>query len=238
MKIGFYITTYNDVENLKNLLFDLTLQCDSEFQVVVIDAGSSDGTPLVLEEYMNSLNLQFISEADRGIYYGLNKAIHLMSASHCLCIGSDDRIYNKNFILELNKMDLSKNKIYYSNILIAGRYSARYKQFPYPEAFQSGYGGLAHLHHQSALIPYWVLRKYMYDTAYATYADLDLMLKAQREVSLEKLDVVGVCFNSSGASGSFKSVFKRLTEIIKIRRSNGLPSLNVKILCSFFRQLF
>jgi glycosyltransferase involved in cell wall biosynthesis len=237
MKISLYITTFNDVENLKNLLSDLTLQCDREFQVVIVDAGSSDGTPLVLKGYMHFLNLRIISEADRGIYFGLNKAIHLMSTSHCLCLGSDDRIHNKQFISELNKMDLNENKMFYTDISIKGSHSIRDKRFLQPRAFQSEYGGLAHLHHQSALIPYWVLRKYMYDTAYPTYADLDLMLKAQREVSLEKLDIDGVCFNSSGASGSFKSVFKRLTEIIKIRRSNGLPSLNVKILCSFFRQL-
>ena len=150
MKITIYITCFNEAENINILLSDLEKQSDSRFKVVVVDANSNDNTVDVLRYYERKLNLKYISKADNGIYFGLNKAISLIKNGHCLCLGADDRVLSKDFILDLNKEVNNLSVIYYTNLFINNGKYLRLKEYPIPAKFKKMYGGLAHLHHQTA----------------------------------------------------------------------------------------
>lgn len=237
-KIILYITTFNNKDKLEQLLSDLSLQTCQAFQVVVVDAASTDDTTDSLKAYQSRLNIKFISRQDTGIYYGLNTAIELMDGGHCLCLGSDDRIYNKEFISQLHRYDMCETKIYYTNITIDSHNQKRTKNFPDPVRFQQLYGGLAHLHHQSILIPFWLLKQLKYNVIFETYADLDLILRSQKHADLEKININGVCFNASGVSSSIRTALSRFKEILTIRRMNGLRPFNLRVLYSLMRQIF
>ena len=238
MLITVYITTYNNCSGLNKLLNDFLKQTVDTAHIVVVDAKSTDDTNKVLLEYSSKLNLTYISESDRGIYYGLNKAINLMSNSHCVCIGSDDRVFNKCYIEDLTNVICDSNVAYYTDIILSSGMNVRRKSYPEPETFKTQYGGLAHLHHQSVLIPYWVLNKLRYNTTYPTYADLDLMLKAQSMIDIQRVPIEGVVFNAHGYSSTINSAVKRYCELTSIRRSNGLAAHSLRTILSSVRQLF
>jgi len=222
---------------LEILLSDLAAQSVLNFDVTVVDSLSSDNTLDILEKYSRKLDLNYISEDDAGIYYGLNKAIRLCNGTHCLCLGADDRIIDSDFVAKLIDSNLNPDILYYTDIWIKQKSLVRKKFYKDYYDFKCCYGGLAHFHHQTALIPLAFLSKTEYDTRFQTYSDLDLMFRAQANMHCKKLDICGVLFSSSGVSGSFKSVFRRLTEIMKIRRSNGLSTLNMRVIFSLLRQL-
>lgn len=81
--------TYNSIEFLPQLVESLQNQTNKDFEWVVADGGSTDGTL----DYLNSihdLKITLISEPDFGIYDAINKAIKVSLADYYIVIGSDD----------------------------------------------------------------------------------------------------------------------------------------------------
>ncbi len=60
----------------------------SDFEHIIIDGGSTDGTLEVLARYPH---LKVISEADRGVYDAFNKGVHLAQGEVVAFLNSDDR---------------------------------------------------------------------------------------------------------------------------------------------------
>lgn len=87
--LSIITATYNAVEVLPQLLASLRSQTDLDFEWVVMDAVSTDGTVEILKD-IGDLRLVYRSEPDFGIYDALNKAIRLCSGDYYLVIGADD----------------------------------------------------------------------------------------------------------------------------------------------------
>jgi len=62
-------------------------------EIVVVDGGSSDGTPAWLESQRSRLTA-FVSEPDRGVYDAMNKGLALAHGEWVLFLGADDRLVN------------------------------------------------------------------------------------------------------------------------------------------------
>ncbi|NRQ42225.1 glycosyltransferase [Rheinheimera sp. YQF-2] len=102
MKISIITATYNSAACLPNLISSLKAQTHKDFDWVVVDGGSTDGTRDLLEESKVGLNVKFISEPDFGIYDALNKGIKLLSSDYYLVVGSDD-VLSPNCIEQYSK---------------------------------------------------------------------------------------------------------------------------------------
>jgi glycosyltransferase involved in cell wall biosynthesis len=89
--IGVIIPTYNRSEVLFTCLRHLEQQDTSDFEVVIVDDGSTDVTPQLLEEYQRQtpLNLRCIRQDNGGPAHARNKAISILRAPVCLIIGDD-----------------------------------------------------------------------------------------------------------------------------------------------------
>lgn len=82
MKISIIVVTYNDRNHLKLTLDSILSQDYSNFECIVIDGKSSDGTLDILKKYEikfknQNLIFQWKSEKDAGIYDAINKGIEL-----------------------------------------------------------------------------------------------------------------------------------------------------------------
>ena len=74
-KISFSIITVSRIKKIRNKFKSLTNQTYKNFEQIVIDGGSTDGT---LDIIKNSKNLSFwSSEKDRGLYDAMNKGIKI-----------------------------------------------------------------------------------------------------------------------------------------------------------------
>jgi hypothetical protein len=87
--ISIISATYNCVNELPKLIDSIRCQTDKNFEWIVSDGASSDGT-LDLLEAVNDINIVFVSEKDFGIYDALNKALALSSGEYYLVAGADD----------------------------------------------------------------------------------------------------------------------------------------------------
>lgn len=90
VSISILTATYNAEQHLPRLIQSLRDQSDPDFQWVVIDGGSTDGTLSQLQDAGDILGY-LRSEPDFGIYHALNKAVAVASGAYYLVAGADDR---------------------------------------------------------------------------------------------------------------------------------------------------
>lgn len=91
MRVSFITATYNLVcagrgEMLRRCAHSMARLSDCEY--LIADGGSKDGTVELLQE----LNLDFVSEPDRGIYDALNKGVRRAKGEWIHILGCDDYI--------------------------------------------------------------------------------------------------------------------------------------------------
>ncbi len=89
--IGVIIPTYNRSAALAICLEHLERQTWKNFEVIVVDDGSTDSTPEMLAEFRQhtSLHLRLIRQNNSGPARARNVAIDLLQTPLCLMIGDD-----------------------------------------------------------------------------------------------------------------------------------------------------
>jgi hypothetical protein len=90
--ISVVTATRNAVQHLPKLIASLRGQTDSDFEWVVADGASDDGT-LELLRSVTDIRIVVSSQADSGIYDALNRAIGIASGEYYIVCGADDFFY-------------------------------------------------------------------------------------------------------------------------------------------------
>lgn len=90
--LSIITATYNAVSVLPQLIESLSAQTDKNFQWVVADGASDDGT-LQLLQSVQDIDLILLSQPDFGIYDGLNRAIKVATGEYYIVCGADDVFY-------------------------------------------------------------------------------------------------------------------------------------------------
>ena len=92
------ITTYNRAELVKTCIDSALAQTYKNFEVIVVDDGSSDDTRRTLTSYGSSIRVAY-NEQNRGIAFSKNRALTLTSEeSRYVCILDSDDYYHPRFL--------------------------------------------------------------------------------------------------------------------------------------------
>lgn len=87
---------FNSEKTIKYTFDSLLKQSYKDFEYIIIDGGSNDGTLSIIQEYSNKFkfrNIEFkwISEPDNGIYDAMNKGLKMSQGDIIGIINSDDK---------------------------------------------------------------------------------------------------------------------------------------------------
>ena len=87
MTITIVTATYNSAKTIRDTFKSVLLQNYTNYEYIIIDGGSEDGTVDLIREYepMFGGKMRWISEPDRGIYDAMNKGIFPYFAFCFLC---------------------------------------------------------------------------------------------------------------------------------------------------------
>ncbi len=102
-KLSIITINYNDVEGLKKTLQSVEQQTSCDFQHVIVDGASSDGSKDIIEAYANRVkfDVKWVSEPDKGIYNAMNKGICMAEGEYIEILNSADMLVNPQVV---NKM--------------------------------------------------------------------------------------------------------------------------------------
>jgi len=119
-----------------------------EFEYVVIDGGSSDGSSEFIESKSENIDY-WISEPDKGIYNAINKGIKVATGEYLLFLNSGDHFFN-NKVLKENNQYLDFYELIYFNIQVVGKETSEIISYPIELRFSDLY--FETLCHQSVFI--------------------------------------------------------------------------------------
>lgn len=130
MKVLLSIITinYNNIKGLKRTLESVVNQTWKEFEYIVIDGGSTDGSENYIKSESDNISY-WRSEPDKGIYDAMNKGILKANGEYLLFLNSGDHFYN-NGVLEKNHIFLNKADLIYFNLNIIENLNSWVKKYP------------------------------------------------------------------------------------------------------------
>ena len=96
--ISIITINFNDKIGLQRTFDSVFAQDFNDFEYIVIDGGSNDGSKELIEENTDKISY-WISEPDKGIYNAMNKGIKVANGEYLLFLNSGDKFYNKKSLI-------------------------------------------------------------------------------------------------------------------------------------------
>lgn len=98
--ISIITVVYNDVEGLEKTILSVIEQNVKNYEFIVIDGNSVDGTLNVIRQYSDDIDI-VISEPDKGLYDAMNKGLNLARGKWIYFLNSKDRLLKYNILQEV-----------------------------------------------------------------------------------------------------------------------------------------
>ncbi|WP_062566040.1 glycosyltransferase family 2 protein [Pseudoalteromonas shioyasakiensis] len=115
VKLSIVTISYNCINDLKSTMDSVKSQSYSDYEYIVIDGGSSDGTNELLIK--SSIVDKYISEPDGGIYDAMNKGVELAEGEYILFLNAGDTFCSKCILNEAVRFLSGDEDIIYGNAL-------------------------------------------------------------------------------------------------------------------------
>lgn len=115
MKLSIIIPTFNSATVLSRALDSIVNQTFSDWEILIMDGGSTDNTLKVAQSYNNS-RIRIYSEPDKGIYDAMNKGIDLTKGDWIYFLGSDDWLIDTRILGDVFSQSIDKYDVVYGNV--------------------------------------------------------------------------------------------------------------------------
>jgi glycosyltransferase involved in cell wall biosynthesis len=199
MKISIITINYNNLEGLKRTVESVVNQTWQEFDYIVIDGGSNDGSANYIES--KSANIDYlISEPDTGIYSAMNKGISAAKGKYLLFLNSGDTLYNNKILNEISKSLTDNLDIYYGDLFFLNQGTLDYQKYPDQLSFNFFYK--TSLPHPAAFI-----KKELFN-------ELGDYNESLRIVSDWEFFILAIC--------KFNKTYKHVNMVVSVFDTNGI----------------
>jgi glycosyltransferase involved in cell wall biosynthesis len=174
--ISIITVVFNGVQYLEATIRSIIDQECKDFEYIIVDGGSTDGTIDIIRKYENHIN-RWISEPDKGLYDAMNKGMQLATGEYLWFINAGDEIYNSSIIGKILTDELKSADILYGEALIIDKnrneIGMRRQKVPEILNWQSLNFGMV-VSHQSFLVRRSIAPQY--NIKYQCSADIDWVI--------------------------------------------------------------
>ena len=98
--ISIITVVYNDVSGIERTLLSAIGQNALNYELIVVDGNSVDGTLDVIKKYLDSIDI-LISEPDKGLYDAMNKGLNVARGKWIFFLNSRDFLLGQRTLLEV-----------------------------------------------------------------------------------------------------------------------------------------
>ena len=193
MKLSIITINYNNSEGLRKTIESVVNQTWYDFEYIIIDGGSTDGSVEIIKEYANRIDY-WVSEPDKGIYNALNKGLAVAKGEYCNFMNSGDCFYSFS---TLEQVFASKPMV---DIICGNTYTDKLKAPPKTITFDTLFN--VSICHQCAFIRTSMMKKYGYDEKYKIVSDRKFFVQALiiDNCTYQAIDVDVVKYDITGFS--------------------------------------
>ena len=173
--ISIITVCYNIKDEIERTCQSIVSQTSNNYEWIVIDGGSTDGTVEILNKYKDKMSI-FISEKDSGIYNAMNKGIQKATGEWCIFMNGGDCFAASDIIEKFEKLDgiYEYADIVYGDVnSIDTTGNKKVKTYAYPLTKYHFYNGET-INHQASFIKTELFDKYgLYNEYYRIISDLE-----------------------------------------------------------------
>jgi len=221
-KISIVTATYNVADCLPFLIASLHQQTDQDFEWVVADGASDDGTLALLNAVsdihsVSEIKTNISSQSDFGIYDALNRAIKTATGEYYLVVGADDVLAPEAIAKFREIADHQQPDLVSARVMAAGQLCRVRPRKPWL------YGGFAYVnsHAVGTLIKKSLHEKFgMYSHAYPLVAD-QLFFKKVGDAGANIVSAEFIAGEYGVQGTSSADVLGVLTEDFRIQVATG-----------------
>ena len=128
VKLSIITINYNNQIGLQKTIESVIEQDFKNYEYLVIDGASTDGSIEVIDKYQNNI-ASWISEPDNGVYHAMNKGIRKATGEYLLFLNSGDSFYSSDSLSSLVK-EAKGEDLVYGNILVEETNKSWIKSYP------------------------------------------------------------------------------------------------------------
>jgi glycosyltransferase involved in cell wall biosynthesis len=197
MKISIITINYNNKEGLAKTIKSVINQSTNDFEYIVVDGGSSDGSLDVIKK--NALSIHYwVSEKDTGIYNAMNKGTKAAHGDYCLFLNSGDILIDSDIIKNVLAFNFSADIISGDEKYTSGRKTKAPKRVSMKTFI------IGSLPHQATFIKRELLLDNPYDERFKIGGDWRFFIQVliYKNVSYEKIPMVISLFDTTGISST------------------------------------
>lgn len=198
-KLSIITINYNNLKGLKRTVESVVNQTWQEFEYIVIDGGSTDGSAAYIESQSSKIDY-WVSESDKGIYNAMNKGIAKATGEYLFFLNSGDH-FNSINALKNNIMCLQNEDIIYFDINLIDKGVSYVKRSP--KELRFSYLIFETLPHQSTFIKRKLFTEIgYYDESIRIVSDWKFLIIAiiKHKVSYKYVEEVLTTFYLDGLS--------------------------------------
>lgn len=210
-KISVITINFNNKYGLEKTLESVTSQDYTDYEYIVIDGDSTDGSKDLLETYSKNI-AYWVSEPDKGIYHAMNKGIAAAKGEYLIFINSGDHFYHADTLSSAEQF-LSQEDIIYGNLEVVQGDHKYLKN--YSQDLTLFYFFYESLPHPATFIRRDAFEKYgFYDEQLKIVADWKWFMIAicKQQASYRKIDKTISAFYLDGISSNAQNLEKIANE--------------------------
>ena len=202
--ISVVVPTFNSERHLRNCLESLREQTYQNYEVVVVDGGSTDGTVRIIEEQAALFpRIIWRSEKDRGVYDAMNKGVALARGDWLLFLGSDDALYAPDVLAKMAPHLSQEYNLVYGNVFSASASSWAPAGVVYDGEFNDEKILERNICHQAIFYSRALFDQHRgYDQSYKVLGDWEFNLRIFRTARKKFVDLIVARFEGGGMSTS------------------------------------
>lgn len=199
-KISVITVCRNCIENLRRTVESTSRQNGCEFEHIIVDGASTDGTVEFLKSGFSGI---WVSEPDKGIYDAMNKGVVLSSGDWVIFMNAGDYFTTEDTLSRLSEsIEKEEADVIYGDVLKMGRNGMLYRK----KAETPHNSHRMIFCHQSAVCRRNLLVEHPFDTRHLYSADFKFFKTLMKnKMRFSKVEYPVAVFDTSGVSNRSRS---------------------------------